>query len=216
LRSPLTRLGVALELTRQHANGETAGQLDRIERETERLNALISQLLTVSRLETWSETLERTDLDMNLLLQGIVADAAFEAQARECLVLLDAGDGCRFEGNADMLRSAVENVVRNAVHHTADGSTVEVTMDSSAAEAGRELHITVRDHGPGVAGDQLENLFRPFFRTTDARERLTGGSGLGLAISAGAIRAHGGSIRAENAPGGGLLVDIRLPFTPNS
>lgn len=214
LRSPLTRLSVALELARQHADDEAAGQLDRIERETERLNALIGQLLTVSRLETWSETIERSDLDISKLLRGIITDAAFEAEARGCRVQLDAEDGCRYEGNADMLRSAVENVVRNAVHHTAEGSTVEVTMGSSAARTGRELRISVRDHGPGVADDQLESLFRPFFRTTDARERLTGGSGLGLAISASAIRAHGGSIHAENAPEGGLLVEISLPFKP--
>jgi signal transduction histidine kinase len=170
----------------------------------------------VSRLETWSETLERTDLDISALLQGIVADAAFEAQARDCRVELDAGENCRFEGNPDMLRSALENVVRNAVHHTSEGSRVDVKMSRSASESGRELLIAVRDHGPGVAEEQLESLFRPFFRTADARERLTGGTGLGLAISAGAIRAHGGSIHAENCPDGGLLVKIRLPISPGN
>jgi two-component system sensor histidine kinase CpxA len=212
LRSPLTRLGVALELARQQAGDGAAVQLDRIERESERLNGLISQLLTVSRLETWSETLERTDLDMNAMLQGIVADASFEAEARGCRVELEAEDGCRYRGSADMLRSAVENVVRNAVHHTAEQSTVVVTLERSTGAAGPGLRLAVRDNGPGVDQDQLESLFRPFFRTTDARERLTGGSGLGLAISSSAIRAHGGSTRAENLPQGGLKVEINLPL----
>ncbi len=212
LRSPLTRLGVALELARQQGRDEAGPQLDRIEQEAERLNHLIGQLLTVSRLETWSETLERTELDMNAMLQGIVSDAAFEAEARGCRVQLEAEEGCRVEGNADMLHSAVENVVRNAVNHTAEGSVVEVVMEGSAGTDEPGLRISVRDHGPGVAEDQLESLFRPFFRTSDARERLTGGSGLGLAISSGAIRAHGGSIRAGNAAGGGLTVEIHLPL----
>jgi two-component system sensor histidine kinase CpxA len=210
LRSPLARLGVALELARQQAGGETGEQLDRMERETAQLNELIGKLLAVSRLETGPDTLERSRLDMNGLLGGIVADAAFEAEARGCRVVLRADEGCSLTGNADMLRSAVENVVRNAVHHTAEGSVVEVAMERTGASGG--LQLTVRDHGPGVAEEQLDDLFRPFFRTTDARERLTGGSGLGLAISAGAISAHGGTIRAENAPdGGGLLVEINLP-----
>jgi len=211
LRTPLTRLGVALELARQGSDGEADTQLDRIERESERLNQLISQLLTVSRLETWSETLERRELDMNALLQGIVADASFEAEARGCRVLLEAEDGCLLAGDADMLRSAVENVVRNALLHSADGSTVEVAMERTSGDD-PGLRITVRDHGPGVEEELLESLFRPFFRTTDARDRLSGGSGLGLAISSSAIRAHGGHIRAENAPGGGLLVKISLPL----
>jgi len=215
LRSPLARLGVALELARQRADVETVAQLDRMERETGQLNELIGKLLTVSRLETGPDTLERSRLDMNTLIGGIVADAAFEAEARGCRVALRSDEDCHVEGNADMLRSAVENVVRNAVHHTAEGSVVEVALEQMAGEGdGPALRLTVRDHGPGVAEHQLENLFRPFFRTTDARERLTGGSGLGLAISAGAVRAHGGTIRAGNAPDGGLLVEIRLPLSP--
>lgn len=207
LRSPLTRLSVALELARQRAGDEADEQLDRIQRESERLNELIGQLLAVSRLETSPETLERAPIDMTVLLESVVADAAFEAEARECRVLLEADAGGRIDGSADMLRSAVENVVRNAVQHTKAGSTVEVTMKHHDGE----LLIRVRDHGPGVAEHRLDDLFRPFFRTAEARERLTGGSGLGLAICAGAVRAHGGAIRAENADGGGLLVEIRLP-----
>jgi len=211
LRSPLTRLSVALELARQRAGDGAGEQLDRIERESERLNELIGQLLAVSRLETSPETLERTPIDMAALLESVAADAAFEAEARNCRVLLKGDAEGRLAGSADMLRSAVENVVRNAVQHTAAGSAVEVTM----ARMDNELVIRVRDYGPGVQEHRLDDLFRPFFRTAEARERLTGGSGLGLAISAGAVRAHGGTIRAENADGGGLLVEIRLPESPS-
>jgi len=214
LRSPLARLGVALELARGEAGSKAKSQLERIELEAERLNQLIGQLLTVSRLETWSEALEQSDLQMNALLEGIVTDAAFEAEARGCRVHLEAEPDCRLVGNADMLRSAMENVVRNGVHHTAANSTVEVSMGTVAADGGVQLSIIVRDQGPGVEPGQLESLFTPFFRTAEARERLTGGSGLGLAISASAVKAHGGTIRAENAPEGGLLVEIRLPVEP--
>jgi two-component system, OmpR family, sensor histidine kinase CpxA len=203
LRSPLARLNVALELARQRAGAEAAPALDRIEQEAARLNEMIGRLLTLARLESVSEPPDRTHIDLRELLADITDDAHFEAQQRGCNVRLEAADTYAIDGNRELLRSAVENVVRNAIRYTAEGSDIEVQLS--------EGEIRVRDHGPGVPEAELQNLFRPFYRVANARERKTGGTGLGLAITERAVRLHGGSVEARNAPEGGLIVHIHLP-----
>jgi signal transduction histidine kinase len=203
LRSPLARMNVALELARQRAGAEAAPALDRIEREAARLNEMIGRLLTLARLESVSEPPDRTDIRLHELLEDVTEDAQFEAQQRGCNVRLVATSGCAVNGNRELLRSAVENVVRNAIRYTAENSDIEIEL------AGGE--ITVRDHGPGVPESELQNLFRPFYRVANARERKTGGTGLGLAITERAVRLHGGNVEARNAPDGGLIVHIHLP-----
>jgi signal transduction histidine kinase len=223
LRSPLARLSVALGLARQRAGDGAAAPLDRIEREAERLNELIGQLLSLARMQAASGPPEKTPVDLRELLNEVVADAEFEAQERGCGVRLhetwaasgpNATNGqpstCQVMGSAELLRSAVENVVRNAVRYTAAGSTIDIDFDCKEGSAA----IVVRDHGPGVPETELRNLFRPFYRVADARDRQTGGTGLGLAIADRAVRLHGGSIQAENVrDGNGLNVEIRLPVT---
>jgi len=110
-------------------------------------------------------------------------------------------------GNEALLRSAIENVVRNAVRYTAVGTEVAIDL----AVTGEEVVVSVRDNGPGVPEEQLEDLFRPFYRIADSRDRGSGGTGLGLSITDRAVRLHGGTVRAVNADGGGLVVEIRLP-----
>jgi two-component system sensor histidine kinase CpxA len=114
-------------------------------------------------------------------------------------------------GEPSLLRSAVENVVRNAVRHTAEGTSVEVSVAMERAAGGATAVVRVRDHGPGVPEERLRDVFKPFFRVDDARERARGGAGLGLAIAIGAVEAHGGAIVARNAPDGGLEVTLTLP-----
>ncbi len=210
LRSPLARLNVALGLARQRASSDAAGALDRIEREAERLNEMIGRLLTLARIQGAAQPPERTSVDLAELVAEVAADAAFEAQERNCTVRLLVAEPCSAEGSPDLLRSAVENVVRNAVRYTQSGSEVHLSL-AAPHNGGGSAEITVRDHGPGVPEPELANLFRPFYRVTDARERQTGGVGLGLAITERAVNLHGGTVRARNFPEGGLEVQIRLP-----
>jgi len=207
LRSPLARLVVALELARSRAGDAAAGPLDRIEREAGRLDDLIGQLLLLERLEAGNTGDDAVELDLAALLTEVVGDAGFEAAAEGTEVRFYPGDGCRVSGRPTLLRSAFDNVIRNAVHHTEPGSVVDVDLTTS----GGGVEVTVRDRGPGIGADQLEKIFEPFYRVEEARDRSSGGVGLGLAIAARAVRAHGGEISAANHPDGGLVVTVRLP-----
>lgn len=211
LRSPLARLGVALELARTGPEEKRVRALDRIGEEAERLAAMIEQLLTLSRLEAGEPGLERVAVDLRALVGAVVEDAAFEAGVRRCSVRLAPGEPCAVEGSPSLLRSALENVVRNAVRHTAEGTGIEVSVSVTGAPGPRRAAVHVRDHGPGVPGELLGEIFQPFFRVDGSRPRAQGGVGLGLAIAARAVEAHGGTIEARNAAGGGLEVAIVLP-----
>jgi two-component system sensor histidine kinase CpxA len=205
LRSPLARLVVALELARSRAGDEAGGALDRIEREAGRLEVLIGQLLLLERLEAGEVDGVETVVDLGALLADVVADAGFEAEGEGTEVGFE-GRG-RVRGREGLLRSAFDNILRNAVHHTEPGSVVDVRLDVGGGDA----VITIRDRGPGVPDDELERIFDPFYRVGEARDRASGGTGLGLAIAARAVRAHGGTIAASNHTDGGLQVTIRLP-----
>lgn len=214
LRSPLARLGVALGLARQKASPEAESALNRIELEADRLNQLIQRLLTISRLETGTDGIRKTRLSLRELVEHIARDAEYEGQGRGCRVSAEPTDEYPVEADPDLLRSAIENVVRNAVRYTADGTTVEIRLERRIGDQGEEIAIRVLDSGPGVPEDALEQIFQPFYRIDDARNRQTGGAGLGLSIADRAIRLHGGRVRASNRPEGGLEVEIRIPAAP--
>jgi two-component system sensor histidine kinase CpxA len=205
LRSPLARLRVALEIARRKSGAEAGASLDRIELESDNLNELIGQLLMLSRLESGG-SLEKTSVDLAALVREVAEDADFEAHSRHCAACVTRCDEATVNGVYNLLRSALENVVRNAVSYTAPGTEVEI---AHRREAGTSV-ITVRDYGSGVPEDALEEIFRPFYRVEDARDRQTGGAGLGLSIAARAVRLHNGNIKAANANGGGLIVTIEL------
>jgi two-component system sensor histidine kinase CpxA len=207
LRSPLARLNVALGLARQRAGVEAASALDRIEREAERLNEMIGKLLSLARMQGAVGPPEKSQVRLDEMVKEVAEDAEFEAQERNCTVRVVGSIQGSTEGSPELLRSAVENVVRNAVRYTAPGSEVEITLANRDSTA----EITVRDHGPGVPESELPNLFLPFYRVANARERETGGTGLGLAITDRAVRLHGGTVALANAPGGGLVVKITVP-----
>lgn len=206
LRSPLARLAVALELARQKGGAPVAEALGRIEREAARLEELIAQLLTLSRLEATDAPPSREPVAMDQLLRQVAEDAAFEAASRSVQVMVE-GAPAVVMGDAELLRRAVDNVVRNAIAFTPSGSRVDVRL---TAEDG-EVVVRVRDAGEGVPEPMLGAIFEPFVRVESARERRGGGAGLGLAIAAQAVRLHGGRIAAANFPGGGLEVTLRLP-----
>jgi two-component system sensor histidine kinase CpxA len=207
LRSPLARLSVALELARRQCGDAALPSLDRIERETERLNELIGQLLALSRLESGPQPTAGERVDLAALVREIAADAAFEARARQRSVAIMELAECATTGSAELLRRAIENVVRNALCYTREGTAVELTLRREADTA----RLSVRDHGEGVPEAALAQLFQPFYRVAEARDRQTGGIGLGLAIAERAVRLHGGQVTAANAVDGGLFVELRLP-----
>ena len=216
LRSPLARLNVALGLARQRTGSEATSSLDRIEQEATRLNELIGRLLVLARMEGGEPSTNMSEVSLENLVRDVVGDADFEAQGRHCHVKCDIVDECVVHGNPVLLHSAVENVVRNAMRYTHEGTDVEILLQCNNSPNGPEACIRVSDHGPGVPEDALQKLFRPFYRLDNARERQTGGVGLGLAITERAVRLHGGSVKAANRPGGGLVVEICLPAESRS
>jgi two-component system sensor histidine kinase CpxA len=207
LRSPLARMRVALGLARQPQT-DPALQLDRLEREIERLDALISQVLRLARLHGTDTEFKRENLDVDEVLQEIVQDANFEGAMKQCTVRLLGRVDFSVYANRELLHSAIENVLRNAVRYSPQGKTVDVTVE----RRNEVLEILVRDHGPGVPDGDLERIFEPFFRVAESRDRDSGGEGIGLAITAQVFKAHGGSATAENAFGGGLQVRLVMPL----
>ena len=207
LRSPLARMRVAVALARQPGS-DVARQTERIEGEIERLDRLIGQVLHLSRLDARAGATFDDEVDLAELIDGIARDAAFEGQPRRVSVRFEPPAGTHVvRGNTRLLASAVENVVRNAVSYTAEGS--EVTIALSATPGGQR--IAIRDHGPGVPEAALERIFEPFYRVAESRARDSGGDGIGLAITARVMAAHHGTATAANEPGGGLRVTLELP-----
>ncbi|HLN49319.1 MAG TPA: ATP-binding protein [Steroidobacteraceae bacterium] len=206
LRSPLARMRVALGLARQSPT-DLPRQIDRLEGEIERLDGLISQVLKLARLHGSEAPFARDDFDIDEVLEEVVRDANFEGAVKNCKVRQSGAAKCIMHGNRELLRSAIENVLRNAVRYSPAGGLVDVTVERS----GGGLSILVRDRGPGVPESNLGRIFEPFYRVAESRDRDTGGEGIGLAITSQVMIAHGGSATASNHTGGGLEVLLRLP-----
>lgn len=210
LRSPLARLRVALELARLRADGLADAEHDRIELETERLSELIGQILELERLNQPIETDRVEAVDLSELVRDVASDASFESLLDEDRTITCEGpDDVKVTGHAGQLRSAIENVVRNACKYTPPGTRIAVRLTL----AGDQAVISVADAGPGVPETSIPRLFEPFYRVDDTRTRGTGGHGLGLAIAARIVRRHQGAIEATNAKPG-LTVTITLPTRP--
>ena len=213
LRSPLTRLSLAAGLLRQCPPEEIEEYLDRIELETEQLDKLIAQLLTLSRVESGADAgLAKEEIDLAGLIQEIAVDGNFEARARSCMVCVGPVESCVTKGVPDQVRRAIENVVRNAIRYTKAHSQVEITIRRQGESPFATSLIQVRDYGPGVRDSDLAKIFQPFYRVPSADGSTTNGTGLGLAITERIVRMHGGAVRAVNAPGGGLLVELTFPL----
>jgi two-component system sensor histidine kinase CpxA len=206
LRSPLARMRVALGLAR-HPGGDPQRQLSRLEREIERLDGLISQILRLARLHGADAPFGRENFDLDEAIEQVVRDANYEGAVKGCQVLLSGAVLAPVHGNRELLASAIENVLRNAVRYSPPGGAVDVNV----ARTPNGLSIVIRDHGPGVPAAELERIFEPFHRVAESRDRDSGGEGIGLAITAQVMKAHGGSARAENRADGGLEVSLNLP-----
>ncbi len=202
LRSPLARLKVALELARRKT-GELP-ELDRIDTEAERLDALVGQLLTFSKLDA-DMSGDRETVNLAELIESVIEDVRFENEGRDIAVEFEGDDSIELKAHAGALRSAVENVIRNAVIHGGDNVQVSLSKEDDQAI------ITVQDTGGGVAEDDLDHLFDPFYRATASKDKE--GAGLGLAIAARALSMHEGKIKAQNTHQG-LQVNLTLPAPP--
>jgi len=204
LRSPLARLGVAIELARTGENLDAA--LNRIQKESDRLNALVGQLLQVTRAEGDPSLLRRDPLPLDELVQQLVDESGIEAAAHGCRLKYEKRATAIVEGDPELLRRAIENVIRNAIRYSPPESTVEVSL---ARQNGNAV-VDVRDQGPGVPEEALPRLFDAFYRVDSDRNRTSGGIGLGLSIARRALELHKGAIRARNAHPG-LEVELQLP-----
>jgi two-component system sensor histidine kinase CpxA len=200
---------VALELARDGDALQLQASLDRIESESARLEAMLSQALELSRLETQRRAPQDT-VPLDQLLEDVITNADYEGAPRGRKVVLAECERQMITGSRDALYSAFENVIRNALAYTQDGTTVTVKLARDPRTPNGAL-ISVRDHGPGVPAGELARIFEPFYRTDSARTRSSGGTGLGLAIARTAVERHNGHICAKNADGGGLEVTIKLP-----
>lgn len=212
LRSPLARLSVALELAREDAAPEMAAHLNRIERETEKLNQLIGQLLTLSSLEIIENTNQFRPVSLKGLIEEMIPDAEYEAQQRQSSVAFRADDECVIAGSRDLLYRAIENVVRNAVRYTEAGTQVEIHLRAATEEADPSATVEISDRGPGIPEEEINHIFRPFYRVDRARSTETGGFGVGLAITERAVKLHHGTLLASNRRDGGVTIRISLPL----
>jgi two-component system, OmpR family, sensor histidine kinase CpxA len=210
LRSPLARLNVALDLARERKGNDPA--FDHMDQDLERLNEMIGRLLTVAKLDSSAIPVAMSQLDLTELISQIARSADLELRKSDAAVQLTLPEQLFVHGNAELLHSAIENVVRNAIRYTGIGNPVEVNVTAQTSSA----LIVVRDHGPGVPEAELANIFQPFYRIADDRNRESGGAGLGLAIAGRVVRIHGGTICARNAQPHGLEVEILLPATRSS
>jgi signal transduction histidine kinase len=205
LRSPLARLSVAAELTR--STEERDGAVLQIHKEVDRLTELLEGLIQITRVEADPKARKLQKVGVDELVREVVEDCAIEANARGCQLQLHGAANLNLEADRELLRRAVENLLRNAIRYSPAGSNIEIDVRGSASNAS----ISVRDYGPGVPVAALSHIFDPFFRVDNSRDMATGGIGLGLSITQRAIHLHHGQIRAENADPG-LRVCMELPL----
>ena len=212
LRSPLTRMGLAVALLRRQAQPRQEPYIERLELESERMNELIARLLDYARREL--ETMLPQSFDLCDIVRDVTRDASFEGLNENKTLQISLPDSAKMFGNPVLVRQALDNVVRNALRHTPPRASVEVTLTARGGAMPQHMEIRVRDYGSGVPEAALKDIFRPFYRVEAARNRDKGGVGLGLALAEQAVRLHHGQILAHNAVEGGLEVVILLPAAP--
>lgn len=210
LRTPLTRLGLAVNIARQSPGAQAAQALDRIDHESDRLNTLIERIIRLSRLEALDDPPRRDPIELSDFIDTIAGDANFEAEAHGCKVKTLRCEPYRMQGDRELLREALENVIRNAIRYSPKGTSIEVDAFVPPAAGYR---ITIRDHGPGVPSGHLASIFQSFHRAPQPDGEDPSGFGIGLAIAKRAVELHHGSIAGQNRPDGGFEVAIALPVS---
>jgi two-component system sensor histidine kinase CpxA len=212
LRSPIARIRLALALARGSDSHEREEMLDRIEQDTIQLDSMLERILTVARLESGQYKPKVEALSLNEVLDDVLDDARFEAVATNATIGYTDEAIVSVQGDPGLLRSAIENAVRNAIFYSGEGGKIEVRLKMEDGNA----VLSVRDNGPGVPAEALPLLFKPFYRVDGSRVTATGGMGLGLAIVRNAVAAHGGTVSARNVIPHGLEVEFRLPVSAAS
>lgn len=212
LRSPLARLAVALELAKNSPEDKLHTHLSRIERESLRLNGLIAHLLSFSYIDNIQHPPPPVRVSLRVLVQELMPDVQFEAESRHCSIITITNTDSAVSGDSDMLRHALENIVRNAIRYSPADSTVEITIDREEKDGRIDAVLRVSDNGPGVAEEKLSLILNPFYRAVDSRRSSSSGFGIGLAIADRVARLHSGQITAKNRAGGGLVVEMSLPL----
>jgi two-component system, OmpR family, sensor histidine kinase CpxA len=208
LRSPLARIQIALGLAEKKSSHVKNSELIRIKSEINRIDEMIDGLLDYSRADLLSLENRLDPLDLKPLIESVVNDASFELQSKQIQIILSVDDNLAIIGNASLLISAIENILRNAIRY----AKTQIVLTASAQLEEQRMLISIIDDGPGVADDQLDKIFEPFYRPDNARSREHGGAGLGLSIAKKATEAHKGSIKANNHYPNGLEITITLPF----
>jgi two-component system sensor histidine kinase CpxA len=210
LRSPLARLTVALEIARKKGAGQVESELNRIELEGQRLEALVNDVLGLLRESSETNLKVDEDIDLIALLSDLVEVVNYEVPEGKPGISWTPAEPVSYHGDRELLWRSMENLLRNALRHTDPERGVVLSLEPGRGK--RQVQLSVRDYGPGVPDGDLEKIFEPFYRVQESRDRSSGGHGLGLSIAANAVRRHGGSIRAGNADDGGLIVSISLPL----
>ena len=175
------------------------------------MSGMIGRMLTVAKLDTSSAPVQMAQVDLGDLVLQVVRSAEFELRERNDAVQLTMQGECLVPGNAELLQSAIENVIRNVARYTPSDASIDIHLERQDKAGGSFVLLSVRDYGMGVPESELPNIFRPFYRVANDRDRQSGGAGLGLAIVDRVVRVHGGTIRAQNASPQGLQIDILLP-----
>jgi len=209
LRSPIARLQIALELTRKRLQDHEQQDLDRIENECQQLNDIITSLLNLPAYELQPELALGEEVDVASLIQILCDDLNYSPSGAKVEFTNQLSHATTVRGNGQLLRSALENVMKNAQHYTEGEDPIRITLE----QEGEELEILCCDNGPGIPENKVTEIFKPFYRTSEARERSSGGHGLGLAIAKRAIDLHQGKIKALNTSPKGLCIQIRLPVS---
>ncbi len=212
LRTPLARMQVALELARTKSNDKTKNEHDRIEYEAQRLNHLIGQILELVRLEQRDTSISFTNENVAEIVRQIVKDANFEATKQNKGVKLIKDESCYLEINSELLGSAIENIVRNAVTYTQENTNVEIAIEKQIEDI-EYVIITIQDFGLGVPRESLIHLFEPFYKIRSQEGVDSNGYGIGLAIAKSAVQLHGGLMLANNGKESGLIITIKLPIS---
>lgn len=205
LRSPLARAQLALGLAERT---QTLQQLPRISQELERLDSMLDELLTYSKLDAGQYVLHKQRLDLTALTTDLIELNQVEADAKQQQLCINSSQPLYLHADQRLLARAIENILRNAIKYSPPHSTVNCQLQQQQDQ----LVLQICDQGPGLAETQLDAIFEPFYRVSDSRDSQTGGTGLGLAIVAQIIRQHGGSVSASNTADGGLCISLKLPL----
>jgi two-component system sensor histidine kinase CpxA len=215
LRSPLARLAVGLGLARREASPTMRVHLDRIETESKRLNDLIGQILSLSHLETIQQIEVSSEVSLSEVVVDLLPDVQYEAAQSGCVITTMIAPYCIVRGDPELLRAAIENIVRNAIRYVPGNGVIHVETASMDEEDKRLTVVRISDNGPGIPDDELKSVLEPFYRADRSRHWQKTGFGIGLAIAKRAASVHGGTIDIRNRQEGGLIVEMSFPLSLN-